>query len=202
MRVISLSGLCPSVGKGEFSAALKIALEARGEKVHQLAFADPVKQMLEVMLRGYGVGGPRLAGYLFGAEKETIIPEVGKSARFLMRTLATEWGRDTVSQDIWVDIARSRITRALADGRYVIVDDLRFRSEYEMLRSLDCRSILVRRPSHEDLSSTHQSDVELRNAVFDNVVFNDGSIDQLQTKAAAIVDELILVELYAQPQLG
>jgi hypothetical protein len=48
--------------------------------------------------------------------------------------LGTEWGRNTISNDIWVNLARHRIEES--DHKIFIIDDVRFDNEAKMILDL------------------------------------------------------------------
>ena len=58
----------------------------------------------------------------------------GKKPRELMQTLGTEWGRDKVSENIWVDVMEKKILKSGLQS--VIIDDLRFVNEWAMVKKL------------------------------------------------------------------
>jgi len=67
-------------------------------------------------------------------DKERIIPNLGVSARHCLQTLGTEWGRNLISDSIWIDITRHRIEES--DANVFIIDDVRFDNEAEMIRDM------------------------------------------------------------------
>jgi hypothetical protein len=121
-KVIGLSGV-KGVGKSTF------AHQIGGEVI---SLASPIKKMLEVIV-------PKIFIY---EEKERDIPGFpkGVNARLLMQTLGTEWGRNHYPE-IWINFVEEKI--AEAQGRWkvtdcysqrIIVDDIRFKNEADMIR--------------------------------------------------------------------
>lgn len=118
----------------------------------RMAFADLLKRMLLAFELG--------PEYTDGPGKEAIIPWLGCSYRRLCQTLGTEWGRDLISEDLWVKLLDRQIDRlerghALAmDSRphypRIVISDVRFPSEAEWVRD---RGHLwhIRRPGHPGL---------------------------------------------------
>lgn len=119
-----LIGLTGPAGSGKSTCA-RLMCERGG--FIEIAFADPVKDMLGVIC------SPRM---LNGDKSETI-EWIGKSGRYLMQTLGTEWGRGLVSLDLWVKIAEARIDTILNSEGYganVVISDVRFENEADMIR--------------------------------------------------------------------
>ena len=151
-----------------------------------LSFAAPLKRMLVAFLDDMGVDGP--SRYLFNPKfKEEIIPEVGVPARYLMQTLGTEWGRKNISYDIWLRSMEQRIQRALDGGFSVVVDDMRFRNEYDLLANMGAYMVKVARPGVK-YSTTHISEGGLSNMPWDFAIFNDDTLEVLESRALQIID--------------
>jgi hypothetical protein len=110
----------------------------------RLRFADAGKNMLLAMgLKRSDVDGDtkEVPSLLLG----------GKTPRFAMRTLMTEWARDTIYDDIWLDIIGAKINElrmANPDVR-IVIDDCRFPNEYAFLTRLGAKVWSIRRPSVE-----------------------------------------------------
>lgn len=123
-QIIGLTGQA-YVGKTTVAQTLAYA-----HKYQIVSFATPIKKML------LAIGVPEQS--LFGStgEKEKIIPRFGKSGRYLMQSLGTEWGRDLVNMNIWVNLAKEKILDYVDQGKYVVIDDCRFASELSMINSL------------------------------------------------------------------
>jgi hypothetical protein len=96
------------------------------------SFASPIRRALQAM----GCPTRFLAP---DADKTAPIPEMGgRSARHLLQTLDTEWGRNMVSEDIWIQADAATLPRT---GLYVY-DDLRMPNEARHLR--DLRATIVK----------------------------------------------------------
>ncbi|NBT51514.1 MAG: hypothetical protein EBT12_08190, partial [Marivivens sp.] len=145
---------------------------------HQrVSFAAPLKIAALNMLDDLGLSGFR---YVY-TDKEAIIPGLGVSARHMMQTLGTEWGRACIHPDFWVMIARAETQRILADGRSVVIDDVRFANEAAMIRDLGGELWRIDRPG-VSYDGDHSSEGGLDDITPDRVIVNDGTIDQLLEK--------------------
>jgi hypothetical protein len=153
----------------------------------RISFADPLRRMVCSFLQECGIDRQRAWELLTDdALKELPIDEVpGRpTARHLMRTLGTEWGRDCVTQKVWTEIARGKIGRAHAKGKRVVVDDMRFANEFELIGELGGLRVRIDRPQAPPLEGEHPSDGALDGYVFDEAVLNDSDdISRLETIA-------------------
>lgn len=106
----------------------------------RLSFAAPLRRMLEAI----GVS----AHYHTTAKTATLPhPFAGKTARRLLQTLGTEWGRKFISETIWADLLEIDIYNLMLAGhRKFIIDDARFaKGELELLSRIG-RPIFVYNP--------------------------------------------------------
>ena len=126
-----------------------------------LSFAGPLKDMARLLL-----------------SPEAMLPEnkedpnygiCGRSPRHIMQTLGTEWGRNCIHEDLWVEVMRLRIQQANADT--IIVDDLRFCNEAEMLLDLGARIFLVERGG-VSYTGEHASERPICSTLLDGTIVN------------------------------
>jgi hypothetical protein len=139
-----------------------------------LEFADPIYAMLSAML-----GIPETV-IRQRAMKNLPLPLIGKTVRDLSRTLGTEWGRDHVKSDLWILLAKNRVTAAFARGiTRVVIAGVRFENEAEWIRA-SCGTIWhVRSSRPRDTPTTHSSDAGINQQPGDVVITNDGTLDEL-----------------------
>ena len=168
-RLIGLYSPAPGCGK---TTAANLFIE------HQrVSFAAPLKRAVWRLLDDLG-----LSGFHFAYEdKEAIIPEIGVSARHMMQTLGTEWGRACIHPDFWVMIARAETQLIMNDGGSVVIDDVRFPNEAAMIRDLGGELWRIDRPG-VIYSGDHSSEGGLEDITPDQVIVNDGTIAQLKEK--------------------
>jgi hypothetical protein len=83
----------------------------------------------------------------------------GKTPRHAMQTLGTEWGRDMIHQDLWVNAWRHNVQQHLDQGLNVVTDDCRFDNELAAAMELDALVIKLVRPQTEnDVDAGHSSE--------------------------------------------
>jgi hypothetical protein len=111
-----------------------------------LSFARPLKRMmLELIRDAVPKNWPHSpSAYMTNPDlKNEPIPFLGnQTARRIMQTLGTEWGRNAVHPDFWVDMAATRVERTLGSPFHqgedmhvrIVFDDVRFANEADMIR--------------------------------------------------------------------
>jgi hypothetical protein len=105
------------------------------------SFASPLYAMLAVVAGADTVRRARSGN----CKSDPLDALQGKSLREGLQTLGTEWGRNLLGDDIWIDhlLSRTSFTPRVA------IDDLRFPNEYERLR--DMGAVFVRMMPYETL---------------------------------------------------
>lgn len=163
-RIIGISG---RAGSGKNAVAGMIP----GATVVQLA--DPLYAGLSTM---FGIPEALLRNRDF---KVSTVPGVGLSPRKLLQTLGTEWGRDTIRDDIWLVMLSRRVEQFAAAGVPVVaVADVRFENEAAWIRERGGEVWHVYRhgPTHD----THTSELGIEVRDGDRVIDNTGTLDDLR----------------------
>lgn len=110
------------------------------------------------------------------------------SPRVMLQTLGTEWGRECVNEDVWVNYMIRRSDQIVKKGfKGVIVSDVRFKNELDAIRKAQGKLIKVVRPVTANAATTigvvnHPSESEQKSFTddeFDYIVLNKGSLDDL-----------------------
>jgi len=166
--IIGLYSSSPGQGKSEVAKVLRnLGYDVR-------PFAQPMRKLLIAFLVLAGVSRERGTRYLYYA-KEEVIPELGVTARHLLRTLGTDWGRKMVGEDVWVNMWLHGVNEK------TVADDLRMPNEFSLIQDLSGQCWRIVRPGYE-VPPEHASDGALETADFDRTIINDGSILDLQRK--------------------
>lgn len=107
-------------------------------------FAGPLKDMLKAL----GATEQDMNGSQEHRSKPVDLL-CGKSWRYAMQTLGTEW-RNIIGKELWSRIAARRILESYEMGLHrFVIDDLRFLHEIEALNQFNPIVVAVRRPSVE-----------------------------------------------------
>lgn len=118
-------GLTGKKGSGKDSAAA--VFEAN--EFHPLKMAGALKSMLAMLLMYQGVTDELVDRMIEGDLKE--VPTFllgGKSPRYAMQTLGTEWGRQLMGDGFWTDI----FINTASTYENVICADIRFPNELDL----------------------------------------------------------------------
>ena len=126
-------GMTGPKGSGKDAVA---SILASGHGFYHLKFAHALKEMMRALLYSCDLKLDTIERMIEGDLKEE--PHhllLGQTPRRAMQTLGTEWGRDTFGRSFWINIIGQRI-KALPAGADIVVSDVRFDNEAEMLRRL------------------------------------------------------------------
>ncbi len=178
-RIIGFTGKLKS-GKTE---AAKILV---GHGFTRVRFAGPLKSMMACL--------QLTDAEIEGALKETPCDLLcGKTPRFAMQTIGTEWGRNTIGADLWVN-AWKRLVEKHEDHQHVVTDDARFENELAAVRSLGGIIVQIVRPAADRIYvSNHES--EQLECTPDLTINNDGTLEDFRRKIEALADERVLESL-------
>jgi len=171
-----LIGMCGAAGSGKDTIADILGFD-------RVAFADPLYEMVAI------VTGLTPAEMRDRETKEREIGWLGQSPRQLLQTLGTEWGRDTISQTIWVDTAMRRVRDLLDAGRSVVVTDVRFANEAAAIKAAGgvIWQVVRGQGSIKGLAARHASEAGVDPLLIDRVLGNWSTIERLrQTVESAI----------------
>jgi hypothetical protein len=167
-KLIGLYSPAPRSGKTAVSHALERSVFVR------VPFAEPLKEMVFPLLVSIGYTPEQAAQRLY-SDKELVLDHLGVSTRHLLQTLGTEWGRTCIAPDMWLRVWQARIKR----HEYVVVDDVRFENEAELIRSLGGEMWKITRKGMVN-THTHASEGSLDDwPHFARYIENDGTLEQL-----------------------
>lgn len=156
----------------------------------QYAFATPIKTAARVLVP------PRCRDWMDSEEKKNDkLPGLKVSAREIYQLLGTEFGRDMIADDIWLqhfdaiwwDISHN------SDFSGLVISDVRFENEAKHLRSLGGKIIRVTREGL-DLSDDfrrHASEAGFDSGLVDVVIANPDTATW-EISVQAQVDDFVL----------
>lgn len=208
MRLIGLAGVAGSGKDTTFELIREIYPGAANFK-----FADPIKDGIMMMLgEAYGVAYEDMYGASDRRSQQIgdLVLEDGSplTIRYALQTLGTEWGRECLHQDIWVNLAIQRAREAARGGvQTVVFTDCRFVSEARAIRDAGGTVWLIDRPGaglaprrvrrwwwpwrYRDV--VHPSEAELQSDEFmdevNMMVYNHGTIDDLRASVAQFLQQ-------------
>jgi hypothetical protein len=137
-KLIGLYSPAPRSGKGTIASVFAF----HGYQI--VRFSDPIRSMFSALYHEATRYSPAPA--YFEERKNEAVPALGgMSYREFATSIGSEWGRKR-HPGLWVEIAKRKIEDHLTMGRNVVVEDVRFPNEFDMLRSLDATMVKVVRP--------------------------------------------------------
>lgn len=138
------------------------------------SFADPIKEML----RAIGVD-------CSDDKKAVVSDDYGVTPRHMMQTLGTEWGRNLIDGDVWV-----KAFARLNAGKCVIVPDVRFENEAELVRA---NGVLIHLVGRGGIEGNHVSENAIAFKSGDIVIDNSRDLAWLhgQVDGNAALGELV-----------
>ena len=151
----------------------------------KISFASPMREFCANLLSALGHDGVVLLRDR--DKKEEKIAEIGVSPRQMMQTLGTEWGRSCIHPELWRMVAAGAVEQQQKLGRDVVIDDVRFPNEAEMVHRLGGELWLVDRPGVV-YEGEHASEGALADVLPDVVVNNSGSLEHLREVVAALLE--------------
>lgn len=160
-------GLCGLAGSGKSEVA-KVLLEQGN--FERIAFADPMKSMLSAV--GF------THAQLYGDQKEVEVADLGKTPRQMMQTLGSDWGRNLVHPEIWVNLW---LRQVMGTKNHVVVDDVRFPNEIETIHGLGGEVWRINRPGIPEMG--HESERHVTSLAVDVNIFNEHGLQELRHRA-------------------
>lgn len=168
-KIIAVTGL---MGSGKSTVA-KMLCDKHG--FEPMKFAYPLKAMLRALYDTCGLDVVTIERKIEGDLKEVPCEYLqGKTPRFAMQTLGTEWGRLLIHPDLWVNMMKYRILSCRGN---VVIDDCRFSNEARVVKYLG--GIVWRVERHENIA-VHISELGQAEIQPDVVVSNFGDLRDLQ----------------------
>lgn len=148
--------------------------------VKTIAFADPLYQGVSTI---FGISIDELKDRFL---KEIPHPKLfGKSPRYALQTLGTEWGRELIHNDMWVELA----LREADTWPYIAITDVRFDNEAVAIRHRGGSIIHVTRPGDYDVNDNHPSERGVMGVVGDYYINNNGTLKQLEEKTVCLIQQ-------------
>lgn len=176
-KIIAVMGVA---GSGKTVVARR--LEEYG--FQRTRFAAPIKVMLKV---GLGLTDAQLDG----DEKTQPIHDLGgASARTMMQTLGTEWGRRMIHPDLWASVWKRHV--AQMTGK-IVVDDLRFPNEAQAIREMGGVIWRVYRPGL--VTMDHASERQQKNIAEDVLLNNATSLEDLERSVDLAVSQFLVARI-------
>lgn len=195
-----LIGLTGLAGAGKSTVAQHLWM--RGYERHR--FAETLKAMIQALLMRIAPQHLRMMDKLVwvnsridGADKETALPLIHQivdygegdpgpspiTARYLMQTLGTEWGRKVIHPNFWVHIAMA----GLKPDVPAVFDDVRFPNEADAIRARGGLIVRIVNPRLTLSPTAHVSEQFAVEGCADYTIVNSGTLSDLRTAVDAFL---------------
>ena len=171
-RLIGFCGL-KTAGKTE---AAKAACKAIGAV--RISFADPLYAALAAAT------GCEVSWLRNPRNKDKKIPGTNCLVRHALQTLGTEWGRDLVDPNLWVNQARPKILAAKLLDAPAVFEDLRFPNELSLIREFGGEAIWIEREGLLPAADTHASETSISSADADRLFKNMGTLAEFRASVS------------------
>jgi len=157
MKIVGFSGL---KGSGKSFLAEHLVKKYGYERY---SYADPIKKAVAAILNvSYDWVHHNKENYIYFGDDEI-------SVRRIIQTLGTEWGRDTISTNIWVFSLLSSIKASGNFNKFVVIDDVRFDNEAKAIKEKG--GVIINIDSHIESGDSHAS--EQITKISDFKIYND-----------------------------
>jgi len=142
-----------------------------------VSFAYPIKEMI------CGLLGVPMSQWEDREWREKKLPIFDRSPRYLAQTIGTEWGRNCVSPDLWLNLALVNVE----DFGRLAITDVRFDNEAKQIQWLGGVIIQVNRLASDGADIGHDSEVGIKD-ISDVIVLNNyGTVIDLSKQVAEAV---------------
>lgn len=177
------------------TTAANIIKSIHGNRVILLNFGDAVKKSLKAIFNFSD-------DELYGDKKEVINEYWGITPRDIMQYYATDLMRFQLSQkyksigdNIWVKSLEYQINQIFNEHDYkiIVIGDLRFKNEYEMVKKYNGITIRINKESEDNDYSNHISEHDLDDVKFDCEINNNGTIEELEKDIKHIMETVLFI---------
>jgi hypothetical protein len=139
----SILDLVGATGTGKTTLARRLVRDHDFVDFH---VGRPLKDMLRVL----GLSEEDVNG----SSEQRARPQMllgGKSARYALSTLGTDWGRNMITPQLWPNAVKLRVHNHLngANPAPVVIDDLRFPDDWAIVKQFHGLILTIRRPEKE-----------------------------------------------------
>ena len=125
-------------------------------------------------------------------------PKSFKKDRKLLQWLGTEWGRDTISPDLWIYMFLDKIEKLnkIHDEDHellVVCDDVRFDNEAEAIHSIGGVIVFIENPNPKNASrgmENHATDAGIDPSKVDHTLKNVGTAEDFEKEIISLYEKI------------
>lgn len=183
----------PNAGMGKTTAAEAVRSYLFGqvpcEYAFRTSFANPIKRALSSIFDDCRFAREGFVTDAGALDKDA--PYIAEceypSPRSMM--IAIGQAMKELDADFWVKLEAETMDGVLKQGMHVIIDDLRFPREYEMLREHGAKIIRICNP--DVTAAPSETEGLLEGYEFDAEIINDGSLEEFKERVVETVKGVI-----------
>ena len=108
--------------------------------------------------------------------------------RQFLQNLGNE-AREVLGENVWVDAVKDQLMTYIGEGKNVVFTDVRYPNEASLIKSWGGTMVRVMRPGVKALNE-HVTEVGLDNLPVDDIIVNDGTINELGSKVSDLLRKL------------
>lgn len=182
MKKSKLIAFTGTMGCGKTTAIQTLRDYAKSTGVFNVKFAQPLYDIQEAIYERIESVHTRPADFV--------------KDRKLLQWLGTDWGRDTISETLWVDLWQSQVKRMMDSyvNAVITCDDVRYDNEGETVKSLGGIIIkLVREGDTNVLGNgivAHKSESGIDSKYVDFTVHNNGTLEEFKKSLSNVYNEI------------
>lgn len=178
-------GFSAGMGAGKTTAieCVQFLLKDTKQKIAVVKFAQPLYDMQEFIYRRISSVHERPADFV--------------KDRKLLQWLGTDWGRDSINQNLWVNIWKAEALAKQKEGYLVLCDDVRFDNEAVELIKLDGIVVKINADFAKERITTanglknHASEAGISLEYVTHTVDNNGTKSEYQDKLIKLFSKIL-----------
>ena len=171
MEIVALVGAA-GCGKSTVADILQ------GMGYHRLKFSQPLKDMLKAI----GLSDEHTEGSLKEVPRDLLS---GRTPRYAMQTLGTEWARDIMEKDFWLNLWRTQAQKY----EKLVVEDCRFGNEAGLVKSMGGNLWRINRLGYD--FNGHSSETEMEGLDCDCTINNYGNEADLRMMVIGLIGRVV-----------
>jgi len=178
---VNLIGISAKAGSGKDT----VAKNKIDDGWIRYAFADPLKKFCMEYL------GLTYNDVYTEEGKSRFNSEWGMTNREILQKTGTDALRDKFHEQIWIKIAFRKINELLNKHKGVIITDVRFDNEAELIINIGGKVIQIIRENHNsvlsDKEKKHMSEQGIDSKYISHTIYNDSTVENLMKKLNSII---------------
>lgn len=187
MRII---GICGKAKAGKDEMVVQYFKRPDHPLAQKHAFADAVKHSAAAFF-GEPVGK-------FYENKDDISDQWGISYREMLQKLGTDFARNMINEDFWVETLESKLKGIPSAIQLVFIPDVRFDNEAKWIRWTGGAVIEIIREGHLPLEGTeaqHSSEDGISEEMVDYRIMNNSGVEDLGWKLEKVLDTMTILQV-------